>query len=134
MMSKFDPECFGFVRIDYAIGGLAFYEYRDHDVVDGRTDMMRLNIYMSRDRSFTCIWNGLLEPTFTQDMFELVSSSGERVVFDFNHIYCEQLFRGYIETEEEAKVLLRAVRIDEAAKSLPQVLRGAPHDLRCEIV
>ena len=129
-MSDFDPERLGFVRIDWAPSGVAHYEYRDHDVVDGRTDVMRLNIYMTRDSSFTCIWNGLIEPTMTQAMFELPSPAGDHL--DFNHMYCEHLFRGYIETNEEATVILRAVRIEEAAKSLPMVLRGAPHDLRCE--
>ena len=128
-MTAFDPEHAGFVRIDYAMGGIDFYEYRDHDIVDGRTDVMRLNIYMSRDHAFTCIWNGLLEPTFTQGIFALPPPGNE---IDFNHIYFERLFRGYIETDEEAVVILRALRIDVAVRSLPQVLRGAPHDLRCE--
>ena len=128
-MEPFEPERFGFVRIDYAPGKLAFYEYRNHEVVDGRTDVMRLNIYMSRDGAFTCIWNGLLEPSMTQGMFELPPPAD---AIDFHDIYCEQLFRGYIESMEEATVILRALRIDEMAKSLPQVLRGAPHELCCE--
>ncbi len=128
-MTPFEPERFGFVRIDYAPSGLAFYEYRNHKAVDGVTDVMRLNIYMSRDRTFTCIWNGLLEPTITQGMFELPSPLDE---MDFVQTYCEQLFRGYIESNEDAEVILRALRIDEIAGGLPQILRGAPSDLRCE--
>ena len=128
-MKPFEPERFGFVRIDYAPSDLAFYEYLDHDVVDGRSDFMRLNVYMSRDGSFTCIWNGLIEPTLTQAMFELSPPADD---IDFDHVYGEQLFRGHIESMEEATVILRAIRIKEMAKSLPQVLRGAPHDLSCE--
>lgn len=128
-MKPFEPEQFGFVRIDYAPSGIAFYEYGDHTVVDGRTDVMRINIYMSRDGHFTCIWNGHIEPTMTQSMFKLPSPADD---LDFTQIYCEQLFRGYIASEEEATVILSALRIVHAAKSLPQVLRGAPDDLRCE--
>ena len=128
-MAAFDPVRFGFVRIDTTMADIAWYEYRNHAVVDGRTDFMRLNIHMSRDGTFTCIWNGLLEPTMTEAMFELPPPADE---IDFTHQYCEPLFRGHIGTAEEATVILRALRTKEAAKSLPHVLRGAPHDLRCE--
>ena len=127
-MVPFEPKSFGFIPIDYA-PGLAFYEYRNHELVDGRTDVLRLNIYMSRDGAFTCIWHGLLEPTMTQGMFALEPPADD---LNFSDIYCEQLFRGYIETKEEAEVILRALRIEDIAEDLPQVLRGAPSDLRCE--
>lgn len=128
-MMKFEPERFEFIRLDYAPSGLPFYEYKNHDLVDGRTDVMRLNIYMSRDGQFTCIWKGLLEPSMTQGMFKLPPPAD---ALDFGDIYCEQLFRGYIETSEEAEVILRALRITEASEDLPQILRGAPDDIRCE--
>ena len=70
-MAPFEPERFGFLRIDYAPSGLAFYEYRCHDAVDGRTDFLRLNIYLSRDGDFTCISSGLIEPFMSELMFEL---------------------------------------------------------------
>lgn len=130
-MAQFKPERFGFVRIDYSPSAVAFYEYRCHDAVNGRADYMRLNIYLSRDGDFTCISNGLIEPKMTELMFELPAA---KQALNFNECYCEQLFRGYIETDGEAEVILRALRLDKLAKSLPQVLRGAPHDLRCEMI
>ena len=129
-MKNFDPERHGFQRIvDYAPGGVMMFEYKNHPEVDGKIDIFRLNLYLSRDGAFVCVWNGLLEPTMTESMFELDVSAEQ---LRFQDIYFEQLFRGYIETEDEAALIFRALRIERANRTLPQKLHGAPLDLRCE--
>ena len=128
-MKNFDPEKHGFQRIvDYA-PGVTMFEYKNHPAVDGKIDIYRLNLYLSRDGAFVCVWNGLLEPTMTESMFELDVPAEQ---LRFKDIYFEQLFRGYIETEAEATLIFRALRIERASRTLPQKLQGAPHDLRCE--
>jgi hypothetical protein len=127
----FTPENHGFVRlVDFKIAAtIAAYEYRNHARVDGRVDLLRLNIYMSCDGAFTTIWNGLIEPRLAEEQFTLATSAN---AVDFQQLYFETLFRGYLDTDEDATVVLRTLRITTAAMSLPQVLRGAPNDLRCE--
>jgi hypothetical protein len=51
-MSKFDPIAAGFVLLpDFkmaptlAFPNLAFYQLGNHPAVDGKTDMLRLNVY-----------------------------------------------------------------------------------------
>ena len=128
-MKSFDPERHGFQRIvDYALG-VAMFEYKNHPAVDGKIDIYRLNLYLSRDDAFVTVWNGLLEPTMTEPMFDLDIPAEQ---LRFHDIYFEQLFRGYIETEEEATLIFRAIRIERASRTLPQKLHGAPLDLRCE--
>lgn len=57
-----------------------------------------------------------------------------RADLDFTQLYREDLFRGYIASADEAAVILRALRLITAARTLPQMLRGAPHDLRVELI
>jgi hypothetical protein len=125
---SFDPEQHGFVRLtDFKLGGtIDAFEYQDHADVDGRVDVLRLNIYMSRDGAFVNIWNGLIEPHFVEGLFTL------KVKINFDSVYNETLFQGYLDRDEDAVVVLRALRIKLLAVSLPQVLRGAPNDLHCE--
>lgn len=130
--TEFDPEAFGFVKLrDFQIpGGVDVFEYRNHAAVDGKADVLRLNIYLTRDGAFVTIWCGLLEPTMTEGLFELPGAPD----LDFNALYCEPLFRGYIERNADAAVILKAVRVEGRHHSVPQVLAGAPHDLRCELL
>ena len=76
-MPTFDPEVFGFVRLqDFQIpGGVDVYEVRNHPAVDGHADVLRLNIYLSKDGMFVTIWSGLLEPTMTEGLFELPAAA-----------------------------------------------------------
>jgi hypothetical protein len=129
----FTPEHHGFVRlVDFKIAGtINAYEYRNHAVVDGRVDVLRLNIYLSCDGTFVNIWNGLIEPMLAEARFDLPDPNGD---LDFQQMYCETLFRGYLEADTDAAVVMRALRIDAASLALPQALRRAPDDLRCEAV
>ena len=127
-MQPFDPESAGFIRLrNFQIPvGVEVYELRNHAVVDGMVDVLRLNIYLSKDGSFVTIWNGLVEPMLAEGQFEIPDLP------DFHDIYCERLFRGYIEFNEDALVILKALRIDSGRHGVPQRLAGAPSDLRCE--
>jgi hypothetical protein len=128
-MRKFDPIEAGFVLLpDWKMAEtLRFYEYRNHAVVDGKTDVLRLNVYLTQDSNFVTIWFGLIEPFMAEGLFELPIDD-----LDFQSMYCEPLFRGYIESQDEAAVILKAIRLRQYGT--PQVLRGAPNDLRCELL
>jgi hypothetical protein len=129
----FRPENHGFVQlVDFKLAGtINTYEYRNHAVVDGNVDVLRLNIYLSCDDTFVNIWSGLIEPMLAEARFDLPAPNSD---LDFQQMYCEPLFRGYLETDADAEVVLRALRIGASSSALPQVLRGAPNDLRCERV
>ena len=129
-MTVFDPAAHGFIRLEtfQFPGGIAAYEYRNHAAVDGQTDMMRLNIYLSRDGSYVTIWVGLIEPAMAEAAFELDQLRD----LNFADLYCETLFRGHIDSAAAAAVILAALRLRDGSHAMPQILAGAPHDLRCE--
>jgi hypothetical protein len=126
-MSKFDPIAAGFVFLpDFTMAEtVKLYEYRNHAAVDGKADVLRLNVYLTFSGSFVTIWFGLIEPYMASGLFEPPISE-----LDFQSMYCEPLFRGYIDTQEEASVIVKALR--PMHYGAPQVLRGGPSDLRCE--
>ena len=127
-MQPFAPEANGFIRLqNFQIPvGIDVYELRNHGFVDGKVDVMRINIYLSKDGSFVTIWNGLVEPMLAEGQFDIPDLPS------FQDMYCETLFRGYMEWNEDALVILKALRIDGGRRSEPQRLAGAPNDLRCE--
>lgn len=128
---SFRPEHHGFVRIaDFKLGGsIDAYEHSNHAIVDGRVDLLRLNTYLSADGSFVIIWQGLIEPWLAEAQFEGLPDE-----LDFERIYQSQLFRGWLESDDDAAVVLRCIGLATGSRSLPQVLRGAPKELRCELV
>jgi hypothetical protein len=128
-MSKFDPEAAGFVLLrDYRMApDVAVFEYRNHAVVDGQYDVLRINAYLTTSSDFVTIWYGLIEPSMVEGLFDLPIKD-----LDFQSMYCTPLFRGYIEDQRDAVVILDALRLK--GYGAPQVLRGAPHDLRCELL
>ncbi len=130
IMQPFDPETAGFIRLrNFQIpGGVDVYEFRNHPVVDGKVDVLRINIYLSKDGSFVTIWNGLVEPVLAEGQFDIPELPS------FQDMYCETLFRGYIEWNEDALVILKSLRIDSGRQSVPQLLAGAPSDLRCDVL
>lgn len=129
----FDPTAFGFIEHDGAPHphGIKFYEYQNHPAVDGGTDYLRLNLYLTQHGNYVCIWWGLYEPAIAEMEFQQLV---DQYKLRFRDSYFEELFRGYIESSEAGRVILHALRIQEERYSLPQVLRGAPTDLRCEVL
>ena len=131
--TPFDPTTWNFVKLrDFEFPvGIAVYELKNHVVVDGAPDFFRLNLYLSKDRDFVTIWWGLLEAMFTEAKFENVALPDD---FDFYEAYNEKLFRGYIETNESAAHILRALRVT-AHYARPQVLsRDNENGLRCDFI
>ncbi|MEN9561505.1 MAG: hypothetical protein RIQ56_778 [Candidatus Parcubacteria bacterium] len=132
-MEAFDPADWNFIKLkDFEIpGGANVYEYKNHPVVDGIPDFLRLNLYISKDHDFVNIWWGLLEPIFTESRLESVYKPED---FDYRASYNENLFRGYIETQEAAGHILKALRVDSTFMyKAPQVLSGGTDNkLRCD--
>ena len=139
-MTAFDPTHFNFTRLrDFKIAGdVPVYEYNNHPAVDGMKDFLRLNVYLAMDGNYVTIWHGLLEPMFTEaECSEGRLASVEKPVeIDFFNLYNEDLFRGYIDSDEDARCIVKALRIGENGRyALPQVLsRGANNKLRCDLM
>jgi hypothetical protein len=109
-VSAFDPTKHGFAELDHETPWeLAFFEYRAHPCVNGETNHCRLNLYMSRDNDYVHIWYGLLEPEITRGHLTRLSVEvpDEFDLADYN----EPLFRGYIESDDQAQHILNALRL-----------------------
>jgi hypothetical protein len=130
-MDTFDPTAFSFLKLrgfEFP-GGVAVYEYANHPAVDGNPDFLRINAYLSKDGDFVTIWRGLLEPLFAESNLGFVEVPDG---FDFREGYNEELFRGYIEFAEQARHVIKALRLDAVP---PQVLSsGTDGRLRCDLI
>ena len=130
-MSPFDPTASGFVRLrsfEFP-GGVAVYEYANDAVVDGNPDFLRINAYLSKDGDFVTVWRGLLEPLFAESRLGVVDLPDD---CDFHKNYSEELFRGYIDSQEAARHVIKALRLDSAP---PHVLStGTDGNLRCDVI
>jgi hypothetical protein len=137
-MAAFDPTAFDFVKLrDFRLGGVVTaYEYRNHPTVDGETNFLRLNLYLSKDGEFVTIWHGLLERLFTEAELTEGRLAGADKPEDLNLFlssYNEDLFRGYIDSNETAECIFKALRIDSPRYALPSELRvGSDNKLRCD--
>jgi hypothetical protein len=130
-MNSWDPSASGFVRLrsfEFP-GGVAVYEFANDAVVEGDPDFRRINAYLSKDGDFVTVWRGLLEPLFAESHLGFVDLPDD---FEFHENYTEELFRGYIESQEAARHVLKALRLDAVA---PQVLSsGTDGKLRCDLI
>ena len=130
-MHPFDPTASGFVRLlgfEFP-GGVPVYEHGNDAVVDGSPDFLRINAYLSKDGDFVTVWRGLLEPLFAESQLGFVDLQDD---FDFHETYTEELFRGYIEAQEAARHVIKALRLDSTPV---QVLStGTDGKLRCDLI
>jgi hypothetical protein len=140
-MTLFDPTQFNFVLLrNFELPGrVAVYEYRNHEVVDGSRDFLRLNLYLSKDGDYVTIWHGLLEPIATEAEFRTgrLARLERPADFDFLAAYNQDLFRGYIDSADAALWIFKALRVgtDSAHYALPQLLHaGADSRLRCDVM
>ena len=139
-MTSFDPTHFNFVLLrDFQIAGtVPVYEYKNHPVVDGKRSFLRLNLYLTMDRTYVTIWHGLLEQIFTEaELTEGSLATVERPSdLDFLRSYDESLFRGYIDSVDNAEQIFESLRIGMSGHySLPQVLsKGSDNKLKCDLV
>jgi hypothetical protein len=103
-------------------GGVRCYEYRNNSRVNGQHDYRRINLYLSTDGDFVTIWFGLLERVLVESLFH--DHGLEPVDYD------EPLFRGHIESAEQACHILKALRPEAV---LPQILTVDPSNgIICE--
>ncbi len=134
-MVTFDPEKFNFRLIeDFRIDDkVIVYEYKNHQIINGKKDFTRINLYLTKDSEFVTMWFGLLEPMFTEFALASVEKPDG---FDFGAQYNQDLFRGYISSHEIAACVLTALRVGEDPRyGQPQVLHaGADNRLRCDLV
>ena len=130
MTSTFQPEDFNFAKLDLQNGSLCFYEYKSGSFCNGKVDPHRLNVYLTQDREFVTVWDGFFDPSFIgQEFLDLIARSGFSD-FDFGEQYNTPLFRGFIETKEQAEIVLNALRID---KFRPSVLKiDEENHINCE--
>ena len=130
-MNPFDPTASGFVRLlsfEFP-GGVTVYEYANNAVVDGNPEFLRINAYLSKDGDFVTVWRGLLEPLFAESHLGFVDLPDD---FDFHENYTEELFRGYIESQEAARHVMKALRLNATPA---QVLStGTDGKLRCDLI
>lgn len=121
---RFEPCRHGFVLLlnHQPPGGPRFYERRNHSKADGTHDYHRLNVYLTQDGDFVTVWFGLLELWILAELF------GD----DDPPEYDEPLFRGYIESEEQAGLILKALRLETFS---PQILkRDATRGVTCDLL
>ena len=130
-MDPFDPIASGFVKLrsfEFP-GGVAVYEYANNAAVDGSPDFLRINAYLSKDGDFVTVWRGLLEPLFAESRLGFVDLPDD---FEFHENFTEELFRGYIESQEAARHVIKALRLDATPA---QVLStGTDGKLRCDLI
>lgn len=112
---SFDPEQLGFVLLwDYQIDTLIkFYEWKNHDCVDGRLDMQRNNVYLSQSGDLIYIWDGYID-------IDYIHFLAEENNIDSDDLNDEEIhfFRGYIQDEEHAKQILKAFHMPDAPQRL----------------
>ena len=132
-MTKFNPKHHGFVRLlEFQIPiGVDVFEYRNHSAADGTHDFLRLNIYLSNDQDFVCIWHGLLEPAIAESLLMDVALPPD---FDFHGTYTVNLFRGYLEADDVAAVVLKSLRLDAGQYSAQRLRVDARDGLTCESI
>ena len=121
----FDPIASGFVDSGFEFpGGVAVYEYANNAAVDGSPDFLRINAYLT-----VTVWRGLLEPLFAESRLGFVDLPDD---FEFHENFTEELFRGYIGSQEAARHVIKALRLDATPA---QVLStGTDGKLRCDLI
>ena len=119
-MTSFNATDFNFILLDgFSFPGrVRVHELANHPRIDGKPDPLRLNVYLSCDGAFVTVWYGLLERDRAMAALSGVDIPPD---LDLDAAYGENLFRGYIESAEDAQVILRSLRVSARA---PSRLRG----------
>lgn len=105
---RFEPERHGFRKMRRAgPADLKWYERHFDGFDDGGNESLRVNVYLTRDGSFTTIWYGVLDPFLT----ELTLGIKDHPALNLSEIYEEVLFRGDIEEDVFGEKLLKAIRL-----------------------
>ena len=113
----FNPCDYGFKRLDISHQGLTFFERDLNMEPKEKPDFLRLNVYLTQDGPFVTIWSGLFDPALSEGVLPVKLPDG----FEFREMYNQDLFRGYIETDSAASVVLKTLRLE---KYPPNVLEA----------
>lgn len=113
----FNPCAYGFKRLDMSHQGLTFFERDLNMEPKAKPDFLRLNVYLTQDGPFVTIWSGLFDPHLSDEVLP------EKIPKNFNlgEMYNQDLFRGYIETDAVANVIMKALHFE---KYPPNVLEA----------
>lgn len=107
----FKPENFGFIlRSDYKPPRFPDHYERnssEHEIGPDE-DWGRINVYLTKDDDFICIWYGVLDPVEADILCQKWYGFDWPDSGDF-----QELFRGYISSKFEAEVILKALRLDK---------------------
>lgn len=132
MTQAFNPLDFGFCKLDPQHGSLCFYELSCGDLCNGRIDRHRITMYLTQDGDFVTIWHGLFDASLIDQAFHDSMARIGQHHFDFGGSYNTPLFRGYITTQEEARVILKAIRFEGFR---PSILRlDAENRICCDLL
>lgn len=125
----FDPTNHGFLNLDFTFpGGVTVYELDLPSIDQSKHDTMRLNCYLTQDGDFVTVWYGLLDAHMT----EISLGYADDPTFDFADQYEEPLFRGYIDDDETAAIILKALRLEQTT---PNILVLPEHGrLECHLL
>lgn len=110
----FNPCDYGFKRLDISYRGLTFYERDLNMEPKTKPDFLRLNVYLTQDGHFVTIWSGLFDPALSEGVLPGNVPDG----FDIREMYNQDLFRGYIETDSAASVVIKALRLEKYPPNL----------------
>ena len=129
-MKKFDPKEHNFVRIERENPwNISLYEFNNTDSAGGKPDFCKLNIYLSKDGNFVKIWHGLFDAAIAEAELEQVEKPSQ---FDLSEQYDTQLFRGYIDSNDNAEIILKSLHFEEL---VPQRLSGDDYNkIRCDAI
>ena len=121
----FDPADFGFWKLNANMDTLTFYELSDQPA-NGDVDHTKIAVYLSQDGNFVTVWQGLFDIAITESVLGLP----EGFPINLREQYTTDLFRGYIPTNADAKVILEALRLTQYRPSWLSYDNG---ELRCEV-
>jgi len=125
--AAFEPERHSFRKLDLnGPGGMQWFELHRPDLImDGR-DVLRLNVYLTRDVDFTTIWYGLIDPLIAEARLGI----GDDRDLDLAQLYETILFRGDIGDASFGASVLKAIRVTRMAPALLQL--SDEHGLECQ--
>ena len=124
----FKPENLGFKKANHNYQTVIYYELDRGGKTAKSPDFQRLNVYLSQDGDYINIWTGLIEPFFVESKLKYFDP--KKIDIDFDLQYNETRFVGHIQNDEEAKIIFKALRIEDY---LPQYLSSTKeYPLRCE--
>lgn len=124
----FEPTAHGFKVLDRTLQSVRFYELDNNPRVNGKTDFLRLNVYLSRDGEFVTVWYGLFDPIIAEAKLQSVRMPDD---MHLHESYDEPLFRGYISSDDDARVIFSALRISRYAPNM--LSADADNKLQCTV-